>query len=156
MTARVTALLIAFSLDSTPQSPSPQATNTARREIQAAYAKALDAMRNAKSLEDLDEIDRSFDTLDWQSLAPGQPRARGWQELRKYGFEGLWAPFQSAELIIDTFETSGDTAVFTGKIRQIGMKGNVSLIAVKETWKKTVMGWKRQVHQKFPPGETPK
>jgi hypothetical protein len=112
-------------------------------------------MRQAKSLEDLDEINRSFDTQDWQSIVPGQ-QPRGWAELRKYGFEGLWQPMQLAELLIDTFEIKGDTAVLTGRLRHVGMNGNVSFIPLKETWKRTVMGWKRQIHQKFPPGETPK
>jgi len=86
---------------------------------------------------------------------PGQ-QPRGWPELRKYGFEGLWSPMQSAELLIDTFELKGDTAVLTGHLRHVGVKGDVSLIPLKETWKRTVIGWKRQIHQKFPPGETPK
>jgi len=150
MTARVTALLLAVAFTARTQSP-----DTVRQEIQALYVKALEAMRNAKSMDDLDELDRSFDTQDWQSLTPGQS-PRGWQELRKYGFEGLWAPFQSSELIIDTFELKGDTAVLTGKLRQVGMKGNIAVIPLKETWKKTLMGWKRQIHQKFPPGETPR
>ena len=53
---------------------------------------------------------------------PGQ-QPRGWAELRKYGFEGLWAPIQSIELLIDTFEWKGDTAVLTGRLRTVGMKG---------------------------------
>jgi hypothetical protein len=117
--------------------------------------KALEAMRQAKSLQDLDELNRSFDTQDWLSIAPGQ-QPRGWTELRKYGFEGLWAPFRSAELLIDTFELKGDTAVLTGRLHHVGMQGNVAEIPLKETWKRTLMGWKRQIHQKFPPGETPK
>jgi hypothetical protein len=152
MTARLTALLIAFTLTAHAQSPGAAAV---RKEIEATYARGLEALRNAKSMEDLDELDRSFDTLDWQSMVPGE-QARGWQELRKYGFKGLWAPFQSSEMIIDTFQLNGDSAVLTGHIRQVGMSGNISLIPVKETWKKTIMGWKRQIHQKFPPGETPR
>jgi hypothetical protein len=104
---------------------------------------------------DLDEINRSFDTQDWQSIVPGQ-QPRGWPELRKYGFAGLTAPFQSAEILIDTFELEGDTAVLTGKLRNVSLNGKVSFIPLKETWKRTVMGWKRQVHQKFLPGESPK
>ncbi len=73
-----------------------------RSEIEAAYVKALNAFREAKSIEDLDEINRSFDTGD------------------------------------------------------VDMKGNISLIPLKETWKKTAVGWKRQIHQKFPVGEPPK
>ena len=132
-----------------------QSSEAVRKEIEGAYVKALDAMRHAKSLEDLDELNRSFDTQDWQSIVPGQ-QPRGWAELRKYRFEGLWQPMQSAELLIDTFELKGDTAVLTGHLRHVGVKGDVSLIPLKETWKRTVMGWKRQIHQKFPPGETPK
>jgi hypothetical protein len=50
---------------------------------------------------------------------------------------------------------NGDTAVLTGRLRVVNMKGDVSFVPLKETWKKTVMGWKRRIHQKFPPGETP-
>lgn len=132
-----------------------QSPDTVRKEIEAAYIKVLEAMRHAKSIEDLDEINRSFDTQDWQSITPGnQPRT--WPDLRKYGFDGLWAPFQSAQLIIDTFDLKGDTAVLTGKLRNVNMKGDVAMIPLKETWKHTVIGWKRQVHQKFRPGEIPK
>jgi len=152
MIVRLTALLLALTFTPPVQSSDAVAT---RKEIEQAYVKALDALRRAKSMQDLDEMNRSFDTADWQSIAPGQS-PRSWQDLRKYGFEGLWAPFQSSELIIDTFELQGDTAILTGKLRQVGMKGNVSLIPLKETWKKTLMGWKRQIHQKFAPGETPR
>jgi len=150
MTGRLLALAVAITLAANSQS-----VEAVRKEIEASYAKALDALRNAKSMEDLDEMNRSLDTVDWQSIVPGKS-PRGWQELRKYGFVGLWAPFQSSQLTIDTFSVNGDTAVLTGHLRQVGMKGNVSLIPLKETWKKTIMGWKRQIHQKFPPGETPK
>jgi hypothetical protein len=139
-------------IGSTALAQSPEAV---RQEIEASYVKALDSMRRAKSLEDLDELNRSFDTQDWQSIVPGQ-QPRGWPELRKYGFEGLWAPFQSAAFIIDTFQLTGDTVVLTGHLRHVGMKGDVALIPLKETWKRTVVGWKRQIHQKFPAGETPK
>jgi ketosteroid isomerase-like protein len=134
---------------------SAQSSDSVRKEIEAAYVKALDAMRQAKSLEDLDELNRSFDTQDWHSIVPGQ-QPRGWAELRNYGFEGLWSPMQSAELLIETFELKGDTAVLTGHLRHVGMKGDVALIPLKEMWKRTVVGWKRQIHQKFAPGETPK
>lgn len=49
-----------------------QPPDAVRKEIEAAYAKALDALRQAKSIEDLDEISRSFETHDWQSIVPGQ------------------------------------------------------------------------------------
>jgi hypothetical protein len=152
MTVRLMALAIVLIPAAFPQSPD---TAAARKEIEAAYVKALDVLRHAKTLEDLDELNRSFDTVDWQTISPGQS-PRGWQDLRKYGFEGLWAPYQSSALIIDTFELRGETAVLTGHLRQVGMKGNVSVIPLKETWRKTLVGWKRQIHQKFAPGETPR
>ena len=90
MLARFAALLaITACLVAHAQSP-----DAVRKEIEATYVKALEALRQAKSLEDLDELNRSFDTQDWQSIVPGQ-QPRGWQELRKYGFEGLRAPFDS-------------------------------------------------------------
>jgi hypothetical protein len=59
-------------------------------------------------------------------------------------------------MIIDTFQLSGDTVVFTGRLRNVNMKGEVAYIPLKEAWKRTVIGWKRQIHQKFRAGETPK
>ncbi len=132
-----------------------QAPESVRKEIEASYAHALEATRNAKSTADLDEINRTFDTADWLSITPGQ-QPRHWEDLRKYPFEELLAPSQSAELIIDTFEVNGDTAVLTGKLKNVNMKGDVAFIPLKETWKHTVIGWKRQIHQKFRAGETPK
>ena len=132
-----------------------QSADTVRKEIEATYAKALEAMRVAKSMDDLDEIDRWVHTPDWRTMPPGQ-QPRGWAELRKYGFEGLWAPFQSGQILIDTFELTGDTVVFTGRLRSVNMKGNASYIPLKETWKRTATGWRQQVHQKFNAGETPK
>lgn len=63
---------------------------------------------------------------------------------------------QSAQILIDTFRLDGDTVVFTGRLRTVNLKGNVGYIPLKETWKRTAIGWKRQIHQKFRPGETPK
>ena len=132
-----------------------QSAGSVRKEIETSYARALEAMRQAKSMADLDEIDRTFDTQDWQSISPGQ-QPTNWQNLRKYPFEESWSPFRSAEISIDKFELAGDTAVFTGRLRTVNMKGSIGVIPVKETWKRTVIGWKRQIHQKFRPGETPK
>ncbi len=125
-----------------------------RRQIEKLYATTLEALRQAKTMDDLDEINRSFDTLDWQSISPGQ-QPRSWQDLRQYGFAGLWAPFRSAEFIVDRFELNGETAVLRGRLRTVNMKGETGFIPLKETFHRTVMGWKRQVHQKFRPGETP-
>jgi len=125
-----------------------------RRQIETSYATTLEALRQAKTLDDLDEINRSFDTLDWRSISPGQ-QPRSWQDLRRFGFSGLWAPFRSAEFIIDRFDLNGDTAVLRGRLRTVNMKGETGFITLKETFRRTVMGWKRQVHEKFRPGETP-
>jgi hypothetical protein len=132
----------------------PQSSDAVRNEIQTAYANALDALRQAKSMADLDEINRSFDTPDWLSISPGQP-PQSWQDLRKRGFEELWRPFRSAEFVVDRFELSGGAAVLKGRLRTVNMKGDVEFVPLKETFRRTVMGWKRQVHQKFQPGETP-
>jgi hypothetical protein len=132
----------------------PEAPDMVRNQIQTAYANALDALRQAKSMADLDEINRSFDTADWLSISPGQP-PRSWQDLRQYGFERLWTPFRSAEFVIDRFELNGDTAILKGRLRTVDMKGETGFVPLKETFRRTAMGWKRQVHQKFRPGETP-
>jgi len=120
-----------------------------RREIEGQYAKATEALRTAKSIEDMDEINRSFDTQDWQSLVPGQP-PRSWAELRKYGLESLRAPFDSMTLRIEKFELSGTTAVLTGTLRVVS-NGSAVIVPLTETWRKTPMGWKRQIHQKLGP-----
>jgi hypothetical protein len=131
-----------------------ESPNEARREIETWYARALEALRQAKTMDDLDEMNRSLDTADWRSISPGQ-QPRSWQELRQYGFNGLWAPFRSAEFIIDGFELNGETAVLRGRLRMVNMKGETGFVPLKETFHRTVIGWKRQVHQKFRPGETP-
>lgn len=107
-----------------------QSADSVRKEIEASYARALEAMRQAKSMADLDEIDRTLDTQDWQSISPGQ-QPTNWQNLRKYPFEESWAPFQSARILIDTFELTGDTVVFTGRLRTVNMKGSVGFIPVR-------------------------
>ena len=144
------ALLIAVAMGiAAAESP-----DEVRREIEVRYARAIDALRQAKTMDDLDEINRSFDTLDWRSISPGQ-QPRSWQELRQYGFDGLLAPFRSAEFIVDGFELNGDMAVLRGRLRMVNMKGETAFVPLNETFHRTVMGWKRQVHQKFRPGETP-
>jgi hypothetical protein len=132
------------------QSPAVR-TDAVPKEIEALYAKGLEATRLAKSIEDLDEIDRTFNTRDWQSITPGQS-TRGWPDIRKFGFEGQVGDFKSTEMLIDTFRVDGDIAVVIGRLRTVNRKGNVGYIPLKETWKRTIIGWKRQTHQKFAPG----
>jgi hypothetical protein len=64
-----------------------QSPDSVRKEIETFYARALEALHNAKSMDDLYEISRAFDTQDWQSISPGQQPQ------------------------IDTFELTGDIAV---------------------------------------------
>ena len=149
MAFRAALLILAAVGAATAESP-----EEARREIETWYVRALDALRHSKTLDDLDEINRSFDTVDWRSISPGQ-EPRSWPDLRQYGFNGLWAPFRSAEFIVDRFDLDGDTAVVRGRLRTVNMKGETGFIPLKETFHRTVMGWKRQVHQKFRPEETP-
>jgi len=120
-----------------------------QREIEDLYKKAIEALRTAKSIEDLDELNRSFDTQDWQSIVPGQ-QAQSWAELRKYGFENINAPFDSMTLQIEKFELTGNTAVLTGKLHVV-TKGSAVQVPLSETWRKTPMGWKRQIHHKLAP-----
>lgn len=149
MAFRTWLLIIVAVAIATAESP-----DEVRRQIETSYAKTLEALRQAKTMDDLDEINRSFDTADWRSISAGQ-QPRSWQDLREYGFNGLWAPFRSIEFIVDRFELNGDTAVLRGRLRTVNMKGNAGFIPLKETFHRTVMGWKRQIHQKFRPGETP-
>ena len=53
-------------------------TDSVRDDIAEFYESALEAARNAKSMADLDEINRTFDTQDWQSISPGQ-QPTDWQ-----------------------------------------------------------------------------
>ena len=117
-----------------------------QKQIETAYAKSLAALHEAKSIEDLDEISRSLDTRDWKSIVPG----RGpwtWEDLRKHPFESLTAPFDSAALIIESLDLQGDTAMLSGKLRIVN-HGRASLVPLKETWVRTVVGWKRKIHEK--------
>jgi hypothetical protein len=150
MTFRAALLIVVALGAAAAESP-----DDVRREIESWYVRALDALRHAKTMDDLDEINRSLDTVDWRSISPGQ-QPRTWQDLRQYGFNGLWAPFRSAEFIVEGLELDGDTAVVRGRLRTVNLKGETGFVPLKETFHRTVMGWKRQVHQKFRPGETPK
>ena len=49
-----------------------QPAESVRKVIEASYVRSLAAFRNAKSIEDLDETSRTFDTADWLSITPGQ------------------------------------------------------------------------------------
>lgn len=126
-----------------------QSTEVVRRQIEDAYEKSVEALRKSKTIEDLDEINRSFDTRDWQSIVPGRV-PWSWNDLRKYPLETLIAPFDSMTLQIETFEVKGDTAMLAGNLRVVN-KGSVSLVPLKETWVKTVVGWKRKIHEKLGP-----
>jgi len=124
-----------------------QSAADVRREIESQYAKAIEALRTAKSMEDLDELNRSFDTQDWQSIVPGQ-QPQSWADLRKYGFEAINARFDSMKLQVETFDLSGDTAVLTGKLHVV-QNGSALVVPLTETWRRTPLGWKRQIHHKL-------
>jgi hypothetical protein len=128
------------------QAQSPEAV---RQEIAASYVKATEALRLARSIDDLDELNRSFDTSDWISIVPGRS-PQTWSDLRKYPFAGLTAPFDSMTLLIDKFDLEGDTAILNGSLR-VSNAGQVVRVPLKETWVKTVIGWKRKVHEKLGP-----
>jgi hypothetical protein len=44
------------------------ASGAVRREIEASHVRAIEALRQAKTLADLNEINPSCDTQDWQSI----------------------------------------------------------------------------------------
>jgi len=128
------------------QAQSPEAV---RKEIESSYAKAIDALRRARSIADLDEISRSFDSSDWISIVPGRS-PQTWSDLRKYPFENLTAAFDSTTLVIDKFDLEGDIALLHGNLR-VESGGHVVRVPLKETWVKTVIGWKRKIHEKLGP-----
>jgi hypothetical protein len=130
-----------------------QSPDAARKEIEASYAKVLDALKHAKSMDDLDEINRSFDTMDWRSITPDNPRLARSAE--------VWFRKRVGSVPIRGNDhryvsTVGRHRGVHGQAAQCEHEGRVAYIPLKETWKRTVIGWKRQMHQKFRAGETPK
>ena len=126
-----------------------QSNEDVRKQIETSYARALAALHESKTIEDLDEINRSLDTRDWVSIAPNRA-PWDWEFTRTHPFESLTAPFDSSALVIETLEVQGNTATLTGKLRVVS-NGRAMLVPLKETWVKTVIGWKRKVHQKLGP-----
>lgn len=124
------AVLIAFGAES----PGQLLTTIEKR-----YAKAFAGFHKARSLDDLDRIHRWFDTEDWQSIVNGQP-ARPWEDLRKYGFKGLWTP-EKIEWRITGFRVRDEGA-------EVEMR--IGPFRVVDTWRRTAQGWRRSRHEKFP------
>jgi hypothetical protein len=128
------ALMLAAHLSA--ESPSQILTGIEHR-----YTLAFEQFHEAKSLEDLDNINRWLDTTDWQSIVNGQP-ARSWADLRKYGFKGLWSAEKNEWRIVAfrVLETGGaEVEMRIGPFRVI------------DTWRQTPQGWRRSRHEKFPP-----
>ena len=127
-----------------------------RKEIQAAYTRSIQGMRQAKTMDDLDALNKAMDTPDWVSIMPGQP-PRTWAQLRSYGFENLNPPFDEMSFPIDTFTMKGEgAAIVQGTMRvtatvvdqrgQFGPKGEkhdiVSTAPIRDTWVKMSEGWR--------------
>ena len=134
-----------------------------RNQIQAAYTRSIQAMRQAKTIDDLDAMNQAIDTPDWVSIMPGQP-PRTWAQLRSYGFANLNPPFDEMSFAIDTLTMKGQgTAIVQGNMRvtatvvnqrgQFGPKGEkndiVSTAPIRDTWVKTPEGWRRSLHEKL-------
>lgn len=126
------ALMLSVSLRA--ESPSHILTGIEHR-----YTLAFEQFHEAKSLDDLDSINRWFDTADWQSIANGQP-ARTWSELRKYGFKGLWTADKIEWRIIAFRLIEGGAEV----------EMRIGPFRVVDTWRETPQGWRRSRHEKFP------
>jgi hypothetical protein len=77
-----------------------ESSDEARRRIENLIRGGARCASSREDMDDLDEMNRSNDTLDWRSISPGQ-QPRAWEEFRRYGFGELRAPFRSAEFSID-------------------------------------------------------
>ena len=134
-----------------------------RKEIESAYTQSTQAMKQAKTMDDLDAMNKAMDTSDWVSIMPGQ-KPQTWEQLRRYGFQNLNQPFDETSFLIDCFTMTGeDAAIVQGTVRvtaaivdqqgQFGAKGErhtiVTTAPIRDTWVKTPDGWRRKIHKKL-------
>src|SRR5947209_57257 len=95
-------------------------TSQARREIEAASARSFSALKNAKTMEDLDLNFKATDTPDSVSIMPGE-KPMTWEQMRRYGFETLRGPTDEISFPIETFTMpDAQTAVVQGTMKVAG------------------------------------
>ena len=106
--------------------------------LEKRYATAMKRFERGKSIDDLDRLSQWMDTPDWRSVVNG--REQTWQDLRKYGFKGLWTPNRIPWRIqqFRLLETGAEVELRVGGIRVV------------DTWRRTPNGWRRSRHEKFP------
>lgn len=131
---RIVVLAFTFASLLLAETPGQILTNIEQR-----YTLAFEQFHEAKSLEDLDSINRWLDTPDWQSISNGQP-ARTWSDLRKYGFKGLWNAGKIEWRVVAFRLTDGGAEV----------EMRIGPFRVVDTWRQTPQGWRRSRHEKFP------
>jgi hypothetical protein len=120
----------------------------ARNAIQATYDRALKAMSEAKSGEDLDAINRATDTPDWVSIVNNGP-PQHWSDLRPGTIQSL-GHFGPTAIRIVKFTLNGDTAIV---IARVGAPEGANSVLVRDTWVKMPAGWRRKMHEKPAPGK---
>jgi len=136
----------------------------AQREIQIMFQKAVEGLKQAKTIEDLDALHNTIDTSDWVSIQPGQ-KPQTWQELRKLGFDALNQPFNHMRFDIKNVTLDGNIAVVEGVLivgatiideeGRFGPKDATHDVVVgaplRETWVRSANGWRRKIHEKLEP-----
>jgi len=138
-------------------------TSQARREIEAAYARSFSALKNAKTMEDLDLNFKATDTPDSVSIMPGE-KPMTWEQMRRYGFETLRGPTDEISFPIETFTMpDAQTAVVQGTMKVAGTISDqygsfgpkdekhavIATAPIRDTWVKTPDGWRRKMHEKL-------
>ena len=119
-------------------------------EIQATYDRTIRGQLTAKTPEDLDANERLIDTPDWVSIVnDGAPQH--WADLRAGVIAMLGHP-EDITIKILKLTIAGDRAVVIARVgapKDVSGDGDRSRPAlIRDTWSKTSVGWRRNVHEK--------
>ncbi len=145
--------IVALALLAALLSGAAETADDTRKLLESQYVRMFDALRSAKSMEDLDAQTKEFETDDCVSVMPGQ-KPRTWKQLREFGFEALTSgPKDKMEFRVEKFSMPNeDTAVLEGVMQISGNKLVISA-PIRDTWVRTEKGWRRKIHEKLAPNK---